>query len=316
MARLFVPLDVEYAADDKLAEAGPLAELLYIRALCFAKRNVKSDGEFSATQLAHFAVGIPLPKKHADALVGTGAWEATPKGWRIAGWLKHNKSGDEIATQQAIASELGIKGNHERWHIGPDGKPNAKCKLCQAEFKASRTPIGVRSGDPIGVASPETETEEETKKETETEPQQGGSGRVDDPPQRPLNPAAAAISILIEHDIAIGKALRPENYRRAMPEKYREQYRDDIAYYLKRRPDATAEEIAYYVLNVGDVVPQSDAREPWYANPACEACEGSGLVSEVDEKERTYYDACPCRQDDPYPDELAAVIPLDRKESA
>ena len=43
MSGLFVPLDVEYDSDDKMIEAGPMAELLYVRGMAFAKRT-GSDG--------------------------------------------------------------------------------------------------------------------------------------------------------------------------------------------------------------------------------------------------------------------------------
>lgn len=167
---LYVKLDVEYASDDKLVEAGPLAELLYIRSLCFAKRNPKSDGAFTRAQLAVIAVGIPQPVKHADLLVESGAWVVTERGWAIPGWLKHNKSGDEIAAQQALASELGVQGNHERWHVGPEGKPSSRCPLCiQTRRTRSQNPIGSVSGTPIGGVSPEEETETEPKEKPEEE---------------------------------------------------------------------------------------------------------------------------------------------------
>lgn len=198
---LHVQLDVEYASDEKMVDAGPLAELLYIRALCFAKKNPKNDGEFSATQLSLFAHGIPGARKCAEKLTTLGAWEVTPKGWRIAVWLRRNKSGADIATAQEMASALGVKGNHERWHVGPEGKPSAKCALCVAAYRLSGTPIGSGSGHPIGSASPKEEVEEQEKTETEEEPaaagESVGSGDEAD------DVAAAAIELLIAYRVAL-----------------------------------------------------------------------------------------------------------------
>ena len=114
MAGLHVQLDVEYASDDRMVEAGLLSELLYIRALCWCKKNPKTNGSFTWAQLAVFAHGFKSPRACAAKLVETGAWEATPKGCRVAAWLKRNKSGEDIAAAQDMASVLGGQGNHER----------------------------------------------------------------------------------------------------------------------------------------------------------------------------------------------------------
>ena len=57
MVGLHVQLDVEYAMDEKLVGVGPYAELLYVRALCFAKRTML-DGKITHAQLAAIAHGL------------------------------------------------------------------------------------------------------------------------------------------------------------------------------------------------------------------------------------------------------------------
>jgi|JI10StandDraft_1071094.scaffolds.fasta_scaffold927330_1 hypothetical protein len=166
---LHVQLDVEYASDERIVEAGPMAELLYVRALCWCKKNPKTNGAFTWSQLAVFAHAIPQARKHAARLVEVGAWEATDRGAQVAAWLKRNKSGEDIASAADMASMLGIQGNHERWHVGKEGKPSNKCPLCLATFKASGTPIGSMSGNPIGSSSPKEEVKEEEESQVEEE---------------------------------------------------------------------------------------------------------------------------------------------------
>ena len=160
MARLFLPLDIEYASDDEFIEAGPLAELLFIRASCFIKRK-RQDGQLRHNQLPLISNGIKASRQHAAKLVEVGLWIDEGDHWFVPSYLKHNPSNAEIKASTDIAKEAGIKGNHERWHVGEGNKPNSKCPICVAERVAN--PIGPPIAPPIGggnrVGSPTTETE-------------------------------------------------------------------------------------------------------------------------------------------------------------
>lgn len=128
MAGLYVPLDVELASDDKMIAAGPMAELLYIRALAFAKRTM-SDGHIRRNQLPLVAARIPRHRLHVQRLVELGAWKVTDDGWYIVAWRKWNRAMAELA---AAKSEAGVAGNHRRWHAGKGGRPSPDCPLCIA----------------------------------------------------------------------------------------------------------------------------------------------------------------------------------------
>jgi hypothetical protein len=173
MSGLYVKLDVEYASDDKMIAAGPLGELLYIRSLAFCKKNPTTDGWISSPQLAHVGVGIPNLKRHAAKLCEVGAWTSMNTGWFITAWLKRNRSSADIQAQLKMASDLGIQGNHDRWHVGETGKPNVKCVICVAEHHATRsgTPTPPPSGNPIGGSSPKEEEETKPEEKPEAEPQ-------------------------------------------------------------------------------------------------------------------------------------------------
>lgn len=97
----YAPLSAHYYKDDAIAEAGPLAELLYVRGLAFCA-DVLSDGEISPTQLARFVgVGIPQARKHAETLCRVGLWECLDdKGYRVRSWDKWNRSRAEIEEKQ------------------------------------------------------------------------------------------------------------------------------------------------------------------------------------------------------------------------
>lgn len=90
----FVPLSVDLAADPAILEVGPDAELLYVRALQYAKRQ-RTDGLVPKPALPRLTLGLrrptTLPKRLADA----GLWEVVEGGWRIRSWLRWNLSLEE-----------------------------------------------------------------------------------------------------------------------------------------------------------------------------------------------------------------------------
>jgi hypothetical protein len=129
MARFYVPLDVNYAEDDKVIEVGPMAELLYVRSLAFAKR-AKKNGRIENNQLSSFAMRLPRVRGLSDQLFDAGLWERNGTGLYVSAWLKHNAAVEEQAEVKSVAGKL---GNHRKWHVGPEGKPSPDCKICVAE---------------------------------------------------------------------------------------------------------------------------------------------------------------------------------------
>jgi hypothetical protein len=139
MSGLYVPLDVEFASDDKIMRAGPLAELLYVRGLAFCKRTM-SDGVITREQLAIVARGIGKPYWQAARLVEEGLWNATGSGWEVVTFLRRNKSKLAIETDREVRRNAAQKANHDRWHVGDQGKPSTSCPLCRPiSDKASDT---------------------------------------------------------------------------------------------------------------------------------------------------------------------------------
>lgn len=145
-----VELSASYYEDDKIAGVSPLAELLFVRALCFARRNL-TDGAIRERQLSRIAVGLEGAEQLAEELVDVGLWRQTPAGWRIAKYLKRNPSRTEIATWSDTKRRAAIAGNHRRWHRT---EPSEDCPLCTDPDESStesprtddRTPIAPAIG--------------------------------------------------------------------------------------------------------------------------------------------------------------------------
>jgi len=147
----FVPLDVNYAHDRAIRQAGPLAELLFIRSMAYARRT-KSEGVIPDYDLPVVGVGIPKVAQHAEALVRVRLWVAVSGGWRIRSWAKWNPVSD--SARSARQSRGGALGNHNRWHV--DGVTSDECEFCG--------PIGTeslsdRSTESLRIAEVEEERE-------------------------------------------------------------------------------------------------------------------------------------------------------------
>lgn len=170
MSGLYIKLDAEYASDDKLIAAGPMGELLYVRSLAFCKRQMV-DGIIRTNQLNVIALGIPSAKKHAEALVESGAWTLTAEGWQIANWLKHNKSAEQINEDREMRRVASMEANHAQHHVGPDKKASPKCELCRAARPPKSAPQSEANRNSNRLPKEEPEPEEEEKEEPQPEPE-------------------------------------------------------------------------------------------------------------------------------------------------
>jgi hypothetical protein len=135
MARgeIHIQLNVDYADDEKLADVSRSARLLYVDALCLAKRKL-NDGVLTPAQIRKLMYPEParVADKAAGELVETTAlsWDGTV--YRIPGWLKRNKSRAQIEAERAAAEEAALLGNHKRWHADRKQR-DEKCRWCIEE---------------------------------------------------------------------------------------------------------------------------------------------------------------------------------------
>lgn len=173
MSGLFVQLDAEYPTDDEFIEAGPMAELLYIRGLCFCKRKML-DGTISRSQLPAVALGIPSALRLAAKLVDVGLWETRGDGWYIAAWLKRNKSAAQIKQEREMRRMASMEANHAQHHVGPGKKRNPRCELCRSEHPPISEPPTEPESEPnrIRKEEPQPEPEEEPQPQPQPEPEE------------------------------------------------------------------------------------------------------------------------------------------------
>lgn len=128
----YVPLDVNYVRDAAIRRAGPMAELLYIRSLAYAK-GAKTSGQIPDFDLEVVGVGLPKIKVAAAKLAEVGLWIRLEDGWFIRSWERWNAEAEAVSAGARL-------GNHVRWHV-QTGKYDSGCEHC-----TNPEAIGGRSG--------------------------------------------------------------------------------------------------------------------------------------------------------------------------
>ena len=125
----FVPLDLKLPRDPAIRQAGPDAELLYIRGLIYLKSS-ETDGVIPEYDLPVVAVGLRSPQKSVDALLAVGLWVCAPGGWQCRSWLKWNLSEAEKAAEREKKRLAAIRSHHAR---GLHETADPECALCPKE---------------------------------------------------------------------------------------------------------------------------------------------------------------------------------------
>lgn len=92
----YVPLAAHYFMDDAILEAGPDAELLFVRCLSFLA-SVPSDGFITERQVRTIVgLGLRGVPKRLEKLLDVGLLEAVDGGFVARSWQKWNKSTEEV----------------------------------------------------------------------------------------------------------------------------------------------------------------------------------------------------------------------------
>lgn len=112
----YVPLSATYADDDAILCLSPLAELLFVRALALAIK-LHSDGYLTEAQVVHVGArklgGDQKVKKLIGELTGSGLWLRESGGYVIRGWLKWNRSMDDLGRDRAKDRDRKRAQRHE-----------------------------------------------------------------------------------------------------------------------------------------------------------------------------------------------------------
>jgi hypothetical protein len=185
----FAPLSATYYMDDAIADAGPEAELLFVRGLAYSSLAGK-DGFISDMQLVRYAsVGLTDPTGLAQLLVDVGLWERVERGYQVRSWLKWNRSAQEMHEYRQGDAD---RKRGERAATKPAAKTSAKTSARKtadpsdstsesaSETPSERSPNGRPNQRPSGVRT-ESETQSSTEQssteqQTPPTPPAGGSG--------------------------------------------------------------------------------------------------------------------------------------------
>lgn len=127
----FVPLDVNYLRDRSIRQAGPTAELLFIRSLAYA-RGAQTDGFVPDYDLELVTVGVRNGARHVAALVREGLWIPADGGWTIRSWTKWNGTKEQVETLSAERAAAGKLGTHKQHHLAK-GVTNPDCEHCLSD---------------------------------------------------------------------------------------------------------------------------------------------------------------------------------------
>lgn len=148
----YAPLSATYASDDAIIEAGEKAELLWCRGIAFCAA-AESDGYITEGQLLrNVGAGMHDAKTRANTLVKVGLWERVEGGYVIRGWLKWNKSTEEIGRERRRDRERKATTPHP--DPPPQGPPDPPGAPPESHPDSTRNPNGIHpesQRNPSGV---------------------------------------------------------------------------------------------------------------------------------------------------------------------
>lgn len=147
----YVPLAAQYYLDDAILEAGPDAELLFVRMLSFLAA-VPSDGFITDRQVKIVAAGLRAPARRLDSLLNVGLIEQVSGGFLVRSWLKWNRSADEVG-------KLLAKDRERKARKDAADAPNSE-----------RNPLGFQTDSELQSSTEQSSTEQN--------PPTGGSART------------------------------------------------------------------------------------------------------------------------------------------
>jgi hypothetical protein len=131
---VYVPLDANYLRDPRIRRAGPDAELLYLRALAYAKAG-ETDGMVWDYDLGAIAVGLRRVESRVASLVEEKAWEVRDEGWFICGWFNWNEPVAKLRVRRQSQAVGAAKTNHKK-HRTNGLEFLGSCFVCLGEVEA------------------------------------------------------------------------------------------------------------------------------------------------------------------------------------
>lgn len=148
----YVPLAAQYYLDDAILEAGPDAELLFVRMLSFLAA-VPSDGFITDRQVKIVAAGLRAPSRRLDSLLNVGLIEQVSGGFLVRSWLKWNRSADEVGKllakdrERKARKDAGEAPNSERNPTGFQMDSGLQSSTEQSSTEQSSVPSDAGASD-------------------------------------------------------------------------------------------------------------------------------------------------------------------------
>lgn len=201
---LFAKIDVALARDPRMIAAGPLARLLYVQSVLYARENL-TDGVIDALVLPIVAIDVPNPRKHMARLVDVGALtERKGGGWIIPEhvWRRYNPTRAEVEEQRRLEAERKAQWRARRERDA--GQTNT----------SQRDELSTRRGRPDVKSQSQRQSESQSQRESVQE----SSSSSESVPSALLDEAAA---IVVEARCAEYKPRRPDAWRRTTFENVR-----------------------------------------------------------------------------------------------
>jgi hypothetical protein len=128
---IYAQLSTGFFDDPKMIKVGPLAQNLYLSALCYARQHL-TDGLVDAAVLPRlgYALGEDV-EAIAGRLVAVGAWDKVEDGYQFPedAWAKWNPSAEQVAESQTARKEKGLLYAHNQHHEAK-GIKKVGCHIC------------------------------------------------------------------------------------------------------------------------------------------------------------------------------------------
>lgn len=133
MARkLFVPVEVDYYQNEKFEGLPETAEVLWVRALAYAKER-RTDGKLTIGQLRF--LGLDGLEERIQALCAAKLWNVVDGGWEISGFLKRNRSAAEIEEISEKRRKAGAKSKQSAEQFAQQNGSKQESS-CDPEYRA------------------------------------------------------------------------------------------------------------------------------------------------------------------------------------
>lgn len=146
--------DDQFSDHPKVVAAGPMAELLAMRAIIYCARY-ETDGMIQAEQLPRLALGIASPKKQVAALVRVGLWDEVDGGWMVHDFLDYHPSAKRRDQEREEARQRMAKVRAKRARSSEDVQANTDRSSpypVPDPVPLSNNPPETQGGEPSGPA--------------------------------------------------------------------------------------------------------------------------------------------------------------------